>query len=89
MSAWNFNIAEAPRGDTVTKTITVKDKEVSREVFVAAPIILATKCGQVMASEWLPKAERWHGLATGEQPVAWWPWPTHPDQFPRNQGRVG
>ena len=78
MSDWNFNIAEAPRGKTVTKTSTVKDKGVSREVFVPTPVILATKCGQVMASEWLPKPERWHGLATDEQPVAWWPWPTHP-----------
>lgn len=82
MSAWNFNIAEAPRGETVTKTSTVKDKEVSRKVFVPSPVILATKCGKVMGSEWLPQGERWHGLATDEQPVAWMLWPTHPTSSP-------
>ena len=92
MNAWNFDIEEAPRGRASTKTVTVKGNEVTQKVFIPSPVILATKCGKVMASEWLPQAERWHGLATGEQPVAWQPWPTHPQDnpsSPTNQGRGG
>jgi hypothetical protein len=38
-------------------------------------IILETKCGKVIKTNYLPKEDRWAGLAKGEQPVAWQEWP--------------
>lgn len=41
-------------------------------------VILATKCEQVVRSNWIEKEKRWNGLAAKEQPIAWQPWPNHP-----------
>jgi hypothetical protein len=76
--SWNFDIASAPRGKTVTQVRTVKDKQVEGEVFQPDYVILATKCGSVGRSQYLPREDRWEGLAKGEQPVAWQAWPEHP-----------
>lgn len=43
-------------------------------------VILATKCGKVTTSRYLPKEDRWEMLAKGEQPTAWHSWPTYPVQ---------
>lgn len=77
--SWNFDISEAPRGQTVMQPRKVGDKETMVSTFVPDRVILATKCGKVTLSEWLPKAGRWMMLNGGEQPVAWQPWPEHPE----------
>lgn len=41
-------------------------------------IIVATSCGKVTISQFLPKADRWEMLAKDEQPLAWQDWPEHP-----------
>lgn len=41
-------------------------------------VILATKCGKVIKSQWLVNEGRWLNLAKKEVPVAWQPWPEHP-----------
>jgi hypothetical protein len=75
---WNFNISEAPRGRSVTQLRTIKGKEVSVAVFERDPVFLATKCGKVTTSYFIPKENRWCMLAAGEEPVAWMAWPTYP-----------
>lgn len=82
---WNFDISTAPKGKMVATERQLKDDKVSVvEHFVPDPVWLATKCGKVLRSYWLPEAgknpARWSGLATGEQPVAWQPFvvPAHP-----------
>ena len=48
------------------------------EVFQPARLILATKCGKVTSSQYLPKENRWEALAKSESPIAWQAWPEHP-----------
>ena len=50
-------------------------------------IIIAVRgCDLVTLSRWLPpknkvrKIGRWERLATNETPLAWRPWPTHPEE---------
>lgn len=76
--SWDFDIGAAPRGQTVQQNRKVGDKDTVVSVFVPDRVILATKCGKVTLSEWLPKEARWMMLATDEQPVAWQIWPAHP-----------
>jgi hypothetical protein len=82
---WSFDISEAPRGATVTEHRKTAKAEFDVEVFKPARVILATKCGKVVKSQWLPvdanegrKVARWEMLHVGEEPVAWQPWPEHP-----------
>jgi len=75
MNAWNFDIKAAPHGRYEVKQ---RREGVDVRVFVPERVILATKCGKVTISHYLPEEKRWMMLAKGEQPVAWQPWPTHP-----------
>lgn len=78
--AWLFDIENAPRGHTILRK--------GKPVHVPESVFLATKCGKVGRSQWVPPTERdhhdvkkegrWEGLHYGEQPVAWQPWPRHP-----------
>jgi hypothetical protein len=83
MADWNTDISKAPRGAYQVKNRKFGSTHADSKVFRADKVILATKCGQVTMSRYLPEAKRFEGLATGEQPVAWMPWapgelPTHP-----------
>ncbi len=81
--AWNFNISKAPKGDFVNVTRSRKDEEVTFREYRPTKIILATKCGKVIVSHWLnpetPEGGRWNFLAKDEQPIAWMPFPVHPN----------
>lgn len=81
MTMWSYDISAAPRGKMVTQTVTVKGEERVRDVFVPAKVILATKCGKVTLSHYIPDEDRWLMLASGEHPVAWQAWPEHPSKF--------
>lgn len=47
-------------------------------------IIVASDCGKVFSSRWLPAkgkdGDRWEGFSKGHDPIAWMPWPTHPNE---------
>jgi hypothetical protein len=85
MNIWNSDLSTAPRGKTVTHERRVGDKIHEIRDFVPDFVWLATKCGKVLRSYWIPEngknPGRWAGLATGEQPLAWQPYnvPEHPD----------
>jgi|GEM_PF-2671606 len=85
MEGWNFDISQAPLGEFVSTTRIVKDKEVISRDYRHEKILVATKCGKVITSYWLPKngqdGGRWNFMATGEQPVAWMRFPKHPNDM--------
>jgi hypothetical protein len=68
MTAWNFDISEAPRGltETRTRTTTVKGetKESEYEVFIPKNIWAETTNGQVLISHFNPP--------TKTAPKGWW-----------------
>jgi hypothetical protein len=84
---WNFDISKAPRGSYVIKNRKFGSSPADTKVFQPDRLILATKCGKVTTSEYIPRHQRAGGiwvearlefLATGEEPVAWQVWPEHP-----------
>lgn len=75
---WNFNIEEAPRGSTVERTVTTEKGKVPYESFEHDHVILASKCGKVTRSYWIPDESRWAMFSKHEAPVAWMLWPSHP-----------
>lgn len=76
--SWSFDISQAPLGRMVVHRHATKDGWTLSERFAPDSVILATKCGKVLKSHWLPLEERWVMLAKGEEPVAWMAWPDHP-----------
>lgn len=80
MSEWNFDITRAPRGKYVVRDRKLGKGRGDTREFVPDRVILATKCGVVTASHYLPEQKRWEMLAKGEQPIAWQPWPRHPSE---------
>lgn len=77
---WNHDMSAAPKGQTVQRMVTTTQGDKSYEAFEPDYVILASKCGKVGKSYWLPMEDRWAGFQPGEEVRAWMPWPTHPDQ---------
>lgn len=85
MGEWNFNMDEAPKGRTETRSWTSADgKEGQRQVFVSERIIAAAGDDKqtVTPSNWLPDQGRWNMFAKEHPPIAWMPWPNHPEATP-------
>lgn len=83
---WNFDFTDVPLGQDVTVPRLVADKNSAsgktvRDVteFQRDDLILASKCGKVIKSYWIPAEERFAGFSKGEQPIAWCAWPEHPN----------
>lgn len=83
MSGWNFDISQAPRGRMVDQEVknAAQCKAGITTVRVYEPdiILAASKCGKVMKSYFIPKENRWCMFASGELPIAWMPYPKHPN----------
>ncbi|NTF67939.1 hypothetical protein [Rhizobium rhizogenes] len=89
--SWNHDISQAPRGHMITVMRNTKTKDgifrVPVEEFEPDILWLATICGKVIRSYWVPANGRhdgyWPGFAQkdGTPPVAWQPYviPTHPN----------
>lgn len=87
---WSFDMSTAPRGKhvTVTRKVKTADGVVDRSVDEFAPeqVWLASSCGKVIKSSWVPANGRhngyWSGFAQdgGTPPIAWHPYviPAHP-----------
>lgn len=76
---WNRDISQAPRGTMRLVKRTIGKKEVEVEEFTPDLIIAAGNGGVVTISRWLPKEGRWNMFTTSVPPLAWMPWPDHPD----------
>ena len=79
MTNWNFDMSAAPKGKTVSSAQRIGDKDVEVERFVSDLIIAAGSEGVVTVSKWIPKEERWNMFSKSAPPVAWMPWPSHPE----------
>ena len=82
---WNFDITQAPRGKTITETVTLKGKEVERDRFVPDKILICVEGEDwVGFSHWIPKevggkdGNRWNNIGTKQVPFAWMPAPKPP-----------
>lgn len=90
MTGWNFDMSSAPKSYFDTETRIIRGKPQDVQIPIDVPLVLATKCGRVLKSRWLPAKPkdkngytdrpegRWEFLGTKEQPIAWRPWFTHP-----------
>lgn len=81
---WNFNMDEAPKGQFVDRTRTLKTGEVVQyQTFELTKILAAyAKSDLVTMSNWIPSAKRWNMFTEQNPPVAWMPWPAHPGSKP-------
>ena len=79
MSDWNFNINEAPKGYYEDVQRTVGKTVVMSVVHVPQLIIAAGNGGVVTVSKWLDKEQRWNMFSKDTPPIAWQPWPDHPE----------
>ena len=86
---WSADISAAPRGELIetvlTSTRNGKPVEQRKSEHVSPKILALTKCGKIVSTYWIPEkltstgavlgGAKWSGLATGEWPVLWAPWP--------------
>lgn len=75
---WRSDFENAPRGRTIVQTRIIKGEPRDIQVFVPEYVILASTCGKVIKSHWLPDPGRWEFFNKDSQPDAWMPWPDHP-----------
>lgn len=80
MSSWNYDLSQAPKGSYKQVTRMLKDREYIQEVHVPELIIAAGNGGVVNVSRWLPEEERWSMYSKSIPPLAWMPWPKHPEE---------
>ncbi len=76
---WNFNMDEAPRGHFEDVTRTIGKNVVMSVVHVPEPIIAAGNDGVVTVSRWIDREKRWNMFTADVPPIAWMPWPKHPE----------
>lgn len=79
MTEWNFNMEEAPKGGIQTVTRKTRKGDISLVEFVSDPVLTASQCGKVIVSYWIPEAKRWNRYTKDVPPIAWQPFPTHPN----------
>lgn len=93
MTVWNFDISQAPGPKPVRRETKRPDgSTVTYDEMVPTWVLVAVgnEDRQVMSSCYLPARPmknakgkewpaRWHGLATGQVPLAWMPYPDHPE----------
>ena len=73
--AWNYDMSQAPRGETKTVTRTIGKNTVEITEHLPAKIIAGGACGVVTVSYWVMAAERWAMFTKEVPPIAWQPWP--------------
>ncbi len=75
---WNYDITQAPKGHLESRKSPKGDGYYDE--YVHDHIIIATKCGKVTRSYWVPKESRWCMMSKNEEPEAWIAWPVHPSK---------
>lgn len=88
MTEWNFDMSAAPKGEWVETTEKGgRGGERKARRYVTPRVIIASECGQVITSRWLPPNEkekrpvgRWEFFSADSEPLAWQPYPMHPQE---------
>lgn len=71
---WNSDISKAPHGYYDIQSRKVKgDKTADHQVFRREYVWLASKCGIVTLSSYIPDQKRWEFFSRNETPIAWHP----------------
>lgn len=79
MSEWNFDIEQAPKGHWSERKVAGRGgSERTIKTFHATRLIVASKCGVVTSTRWIPGEERWEMFMKDSPPIAWQFWPDHP-----------
>lgn len=74
--AWRRDIENAPKGGTKELTLTHhRSKGSFTKTITVREQILLSVGNQVIPSFWSTTRNHWVGLATGQEPDAWQPWP--------------
>ncbi len=83
--SWNYDMNAVPRGRHETRVRTIKNEKQEYDVFIPERVLLAhPRDGQVYATYWIeptkftPKG-RWAGWRESDEPLAWQPYPEHPE----------
>jgi hypothetical protein len=80
---WNYDMSAAPRGEYRDVHRKVGDRAITVSQHFPATIFVAANDGKtVTPSKWLPEQERWNMFTKDAPPIAWMPWPTHPEATP-------
>ena len=76
MDTWRKDFENAPKNHTQEKEYThyKSGKPFSKVITSKVPVILSVD-GVVIMSFWSESRQQWTGLADGEKPDAWQPWP--------------
>lgn len=69
---WSFDMAKAPRGSYDVIPAGPKASG-ARKVFRPDTVILASACGVVTVSHYLPEERRWNMFTRDVGPIAWMP----------------
>ncbi|KFB10364.1 hypothetical protein [Nitratireductor basaltis] len=77
--SWNFDLSAAPKGKPIQREVKRKGEVVLVDDFQHQKIIAAGRCGVVTVSRWLPEEGRWEMFTKEHPPIAWQPWPEHPE----------
>jgi hypothetical protein len=76
---WNFNMGDAPRGETKMVMRTIGANQVETEQHIPVEIIAAGTNLVVTITRWLPKEGRWNMFSKERPPIAWHIFPKHPE----------
>lgn len=76
---WNFNMDEAPKGHFKDMVKNIGGRTIMSVVHVPEPIIAAGSNGVVTVSKWIDAEKRWNMFSKDCPPIAWMPWPDHPE----------
>ena len=73
---WRTDFENAPKNETVEKEYThhKTDKPFTKVMTLRVPLLISVD-GIVITSFWSKERQQWSGLADGEKPDAWQPWP--------------
>ncbi|WP_320196250.1 hypothetical protein RMR10_004515 [Agrobacterium rosae] len=96
MTQWSHDISAAPLFEDFVNTRMVKNSKTGERRALPfndtrrVDLILASKCGKVIKTYWIPDESRFAGFQPGEEIIGWMPWPKHPyEESPQQQGTDG
>lgn len=87
--SWNFDVENVPKGHYEYVERRIGKNEVTLPIWKPVRVIVATACGTVTLSQWLPSVKlengseeggRWEMLSKKDTIIAWQPWPEHPEK---------
>ena len=79
MTEWNFDMSAAPKGRVRAVGELIPTGKMTWGANVPVFIIAADVHGWTCMSRWIPEEGCWMGFNKASPPIAWQPWPDHPE----------